>query len=408
MFAKIPATQTQQRISLSDASTFKMEKKLSLHFKDIPIRDLLELLAEFNDTNLVLSDTIQGNITLHLEKVTWQQALDTILNIEGLGMRQEGKILFISSAQEITTRESNQLNSRELKTILIPIHYAKASDLRTLLQDKSGHLLSERGSLVVDDRTNQLWVEDTPDRLAQIHQFLKGIDIPAKQVQISARIVTVDEKSVKELGLQFGSSSGDSRENTGDNLHRDIPMTIENVGHFAIAIARLGSGNLLDLQISALEQNGHAKTLSNPQLVTANRQAASIESGQEVPYQESTSSGATNTSFKKAVLSLQVTPEITPENKVLLNLEVNQDKVDTLTINGVPAINTQKVKSQVLLNNGETIVLGGIYEENKNQTDQRVPFWNAIPIIGKLFANHQTSIERTELLIFVTPKMITT
>ena len=239
--------------------------------------------------------------------------------------------------------------------------------------------------------------------LPQLHEALRPLWKYAGAKSLADGAASAYEE---ELGLQFGRSSSNSSTNAGDNLHMDMPMSIDNVGHFTIAIARLGRGNLLDLEISALEQNGHAKTLSNPQLVTANRQAASIESGQEVPYQESTSSGATNTAFKKAVLSLQVTPEITPENKVLLNLEVNQDKVDALTVNGVPAINTQKVKSQVLLNNGETIVLGGIYEESKKQTDQRVPFWHAIPVVGKLFANHQTNVERTELLIFVTPKMM--
>lgn len=379
----------------------------SLNFKDISVRDLLTLLAQFKHKNLVLSESVQGNLTVHLENTTWQQALDIILDMQGLSMRQEGEILLIAPTEEMLDREKQHMVGESQHTVFIPIHYAKAADLGALLKGNSDGLLSTQGSVTVDERTNQLWIKDTPERLVQIRTFLKGVDVPAKQVQIAARIVNVDESSVEELGLKFGTVS--ARQGSTDNtsqLHMDMPLAVNNVGHFTMAIAKLGEGTLLDLELSALEREGRAHVISNPQLMTANRQPALIESGQEIPYQEKTSSGATNITFKKAVLSLKVTPEITPENKILLNLTVNQDKVDSLTVNGVPAISTQQVQSQVLVNNGETIVLGGIYEQSNRHLVERIPFWGKIPFLGKLFSNKETHTARKELLVFVTPKTI--
>jgi type IV pilus assembly protein PilQ len=385
----------------------KEEANLSFNFKDIPIRDLLGLLAQYKQMNLILSESVQGELTLHLDHVTWHQALDSVLNMQGLGMRQEGNILLIAPGAEMVEREQQRIAGEALHSAFIELHYAKAADLSAILQNKTDSLLSTRGSVTVDERTNQLWITDTADRLLQIHHFLKGVDIPAKQVQIGARIVNVDTSSVQELGLKFGTTT--SRAGVSgvvDQLEMDMPLTIENVGHFTIAIAKLGEGNLLDLEISALEKEGKARTVSSPQLITANRQPAVIESGQEIPYQEKTSSGATNVSFKKAVLSLKVTPEITPENKILLTVTVNQDKVDKLQVNGVPAINTQQVQSQILLNDGETIILGGIYEQNNSNVVERIPFWGSIPGLGKLFSNKESQVEHKELLVFVTPKTI--
>lgn len=385
----------------------------SMNFSNIPVRDLLTLLADLKAINLILSDTVQGNLTLRLKNISWQQALDSVLKMQGLSAQQEGNILLVAPSTEINTHNKQQLSEQVLQTVLIPIHYAKAADLSQLLQNKGNSFLSEQGSATVDERTNQLWVKDTPEHLKQIRAFLKGVDIPAKQVQIAARIVNVNESSVEELGLKFGTilSSADEKgkrnnyTNT-DKLHMDMPLNIKDVGHFSVAIAKLSQGILLDLELSALEREGRAHTVSNPRLITSNRQSATIESGQEIPYQEKTASGATNISFKKAVLSLKVTPEITPENKILLNLTVNQDKVDIFSVNGVPAISTQQVQSQVLLNNGETIVLGGIYEQRNSHVIERIPFWGAIPVLGKLFSNKESHSERKELLVFITPKMI--
>lgn len=401
------ATSTATEISPSQLGLIGDESNLSLNFKNIPVRDLLELLAQLKHLNLVISESVQGSLTVHLDNITWQQGLDTVLSMQGLAMRQEGKILFIAPAAEMVERDTERMAGEGLQTAFVAIHYAKAADLSALLQNKSDGLLSARGSLTVDERTNQLWIKDTPERLKQIRHFLQGVDVPAKQVQIAARIVNVDESSVEELGLKFGTRSNNSGAGKDNQeLHMDMPLAVNNVGHFTMAIAKLGEGTLLDLEISALEREGRARIISNPQLITANRKPAAIESGQEIPYQEKTSSGATSVMFKKAVLSLKVTPEITPENKILLSLAVNQDKVDELHVNGVPAINTQQVQSQILLNNGETIVLGGIYEQSNSQVVERIPFWGSIPVLGALFSNKETHVERKELLVFVTPKII--
>lgn len=378
--------------------------KLSFHFKAIPVREVLSLLARLNHSNLIISDAVSGTLTLHLDQVTWQEAFDTILSIEGLGVRRKGKILFIAPAADILTHTNHEVITAPLQTVFIPVHYATASGVSTLLHNKSSHLLSDRGSITADDRTNQIWIKDTPQHIRQVQRFLRGVDKPAKQVQISAYILSVNEESVKELGLRFGTVL--KSEQNGDSLQRDMPLTADNVGRFSVAIAKLGQGTLLNLQLSALERAGRAKILSSPQLVTSNRQAASIESGQEIPYQESTSSGATSTDFKKAALSLKVTPDINPDNKILLNIVVNQDKVDTLTVNGVPAISTQAIQSKVLVNNGETVVLGGIYAQSSSRVKERLPFLHAIPIVGKLFMHKESDSSRQELLIFVTPRVL--
>lgn len=379
---------------------------LTLHFKEIPARDLLTLLAQIKQRNLILSGAVQGNVTVHLDNVTWNQALDSVLSMQGLGMRQDGNILLIAPINEILSRETQDISAEKLGTAFVRLHYAKAADLSALLQSKTDNLLSSRGSVAADERTNQLWIKDTPERLAQVRQFLKGIDLPAKQVQIAARIVNVDESSVQELGVRFSTSSGDVVTAAADALQMDMPISVSRAGNFSMAIAKLGQGNMLDLEIAALEREGRAHIVSSPQLITSNRQPAAIESGQEIPYQEKTSSGATNTAFKKAVLSLKVTPEITPENKILLSVVVNQDKIDKLQVNGVPAISTQQVQSQILLNDGETIVLGGIYEQSNDDLVERVPFFGKLPVVGKLFSRKETQVDRKELLVFITPRMI--
>jgi type IV pilus assembly protein PilQ len=388
-------------------SHVKPTQPLSLHFKEIPVRDVLGLLAQSAGMNLLLSETVQGNITLELDQITWQQALDTVLHMQGLSARREGNILSIAAATEMTERESQRMAAEPLQTAFIVVHYAKAEELSALLQNKNDTLLSTRGSVMVDVRTNQLWIKDTPDRLIKVRQFLHGVDVPVKQVQIAARIVNIDASYVEELGLKFSTLSNKTAGvGNNDALHMDMPLQMQNAGHFTMAIAKLGEGALFDLEISALEREGHARIISRPQLITANHQPAAIESGQEIPYQEKTSSGATNVAFKKAVLSLKVTPEITPENKILLSLIVNQDKVDSLQINGVPVINTQQVQSQILLNNKETIVLGGIYEQSSSNVVERIPFWGNIPLLGKLLSNKETHTERKELLVFITPQII--
>lgn len=379
--------------------------RLAFDFHDIAVRDLLELLAEFKDINLIVSDSVTGHLTLRLEDVTWEQALTTVLTMQGLSEQQQQGILFIAPAQEMLSHTEEDLQTAPLLSNVFPISYTNAADLATLLQNKTTKLLSARGSCVVDARTNTLWITDTATALAKIRQFLQAMDVPAKQILIAARIVNVDEDSVEELGLKFGTTSTTTTDQA-QQLYMDTPTDLEDVGHFTVAIAKLGEDALLNLQLAALEREGHARLISSPELITSNRQPALIESGEEIPYQEKTSSGATSASFKKAVLSLQVTPQVTLNNQILLNLLVNQNKVSVLSVNGVPGISTQHVQTQIRVKNGETIVLGGIYEESNSRIRERVPFWGDIPLLGALFTNKQTHSERKELLIFVTPKII--
>lgn len=288
---------------------------------------------------------------------------------------------------------------------IVSIHYADAKTLAELIQS-SNAFLSEKGHVIPDERNNVLWISDTPENLKKAKRFILQMDRPAKQVRIRAHIVNVDQSSIKELGLKFGTSNRSFSATQGSQLQMDMPLNIRDMGNFAVAIAKLGNDVLLDLELSALEKEGHAKMISKPELVAANRQTASISSGQDIPYQETTSGGGTSTTFKKAVLSLKVTPTITPNNKILLNLTVNQDKVSPLVVNGMPAVSTQEVQTQVLVNNGETIVLGGIYEEATHVSNERVPFLSSIPLLGVLFKGKTSNTERRELLIFVRPEVI--
>lgn len=373
---------------------------LSLDFSSISVREVLRLLAEFARINMVMSDAVSGNVTLHLQRVTWQQALDTILILEGLSKQQQNNVIFIARANEIEANTSSTLTS-----MIIPVHYAKAADLVTLLKSQDSSLWSKQGVIAADIRTNSLWIQETPQKIAAIRALLARLDQPVKQVLIQARIVNIDENYLQELGVKFGTVSGGNA-SVLDGLNMDLPVSVKSNGHFNIAIAKLGGNTLLDLELSALESEGHGKIISSPELVTADRMPAYIESGEEVPYQEKTSSGATNVTFKKAVLSLKVVPQITPEGHIFLDLTVNQDKLSPVTVNGVPAIQTREVRTQVLVNNGQTLVLGGIYEQTQSDNVERIPFLSAIPGVGKLFTNKVTRTERKELLIFVTPKIM--
>lgn len=302
---------------------------------------------------------------------------------------------------ESVARPNTQAPIEQVHSELQRLHYAKAIDVAALLQNTKNALLSSQGHVTADSRTNALWITDTQDHLAQIHQFLQKIDIPANQINITAQIVNIDENSLEELGLTLGSSHNKTNPN---KLQMDMPFSIENTGHFTIALGKLDD-TILALELSALEREGKARIISRPKLTTIDRQAAVIESGEEIPYQEQTSSGATNISFKKAVLSLKVTPEITAKQQMLLNLVVNQDKISALSVNGVPAISTQQLQTQVLVGDGETIVLGGIYEESHGRMIEKIPFWSSAPFIGNLFRHKNKHSKRKQLLIFVTPRI---
>lgn len=404
----IPTTQDSEDpetiAALRQLQFAKSTDKLSLNFHNISTRKLLESLTNSKNFSVILSPNVQGSLSLHLENVTWQKALNAILLIENLAKYEDENILFIAPEREIAHLTQIKNLYDPLISELLPIDYAKASDIVNQLRNKNGELLSPRGSVAIDERTNALWVTDTRANLKQIRAFLTAVDKPEPQISISARIVNVDSDYTNQLGLEFSSTHRDSStQNTDTQTNTNTALTNDDSGHFGIAIAKLGADRLLNVELSALEQEGHAWTISKPKLITANRQKASIESGQEIPYQEKTSSGGTNTSFKKAVLSLTVTPEITRNHHISLQLSVTQDKISQLSVNGVPAITTEQVTTQTDVSSGQTIVLGGIYETNETRANERVPFWSSIPVAGLLFKNKKTQTTHRELLIFVTP-----
>jgi len=395
-------------------------KPITMNFQNIPVRTVLELLAEFTGINIVVSDKVVGNITLSLNNTPWDQALDIILTSNLLDKRQTGNVMLIAPADELRiAKESTPLYSE-----LLQINYAKANDIATLLKDQNNSLLSKQGSLTVDGRTNSIWIQDKKIKINNIRQLLKRLDVPVKQVLIEARIVNVTKDFAQDLGIRFGVThqpdvTGSLRGATelshgvlpglADRLNLDLAALPIGGGaaSVGIALAKLGNGILLDLELSALESEGKGEIISSPRLITTNQQAAIIESGEEIPYQEATLSGATAVAFKKAVLSLKVTPQITPDDKILMDLKINQDTLSVRTVNGVPAILTKEIQTSVLVNNGQTIVLGGIYKQDKNNTINRVPFLGELPVVGRLFRNQSVKVKNEELLIFITPRIIT-
>ncbi|KTD16419.1 type IV pilus secretin PilQ [Legionella jordanis] len=405
------------------------QKRISLNFQDIEVRAVLQVLAEFAGINMVVSDTVKGKITLSLNNVAWDHALSIILRTQSLEKRLMGRVLFIAPTDEISHYEKKVQESKlelknlaPLKSQLITINYAKVSDIASILQDKKEAFLSPRGQLIADPRTNTLWVQDSASRLATIRKIIKQFDVPVKQVLIEARIVNVTKDVAQDLGLHFSISKPgllSSLRAQGQNLEASsslaerlnfdfgnlaVPSSPVSIG---VALAKLGDGILLDLELSALESEGRGEVISSPRLITTNQQPALIESGEEIPYQESTSSGATAVSFKKAVLSLKVTPQITPDAKILMDLKINQDIPTPKVFNGVPTILTKEIQTKILANNCQTIVLGGIYKQDKNNEINRVPFLGELPLLGGLFRNRAASIRNEELLIFITPRIIT-
>ena len=408
-------------------------KRISLNFQNIQVRAVLQLLAEFTGTNMVISDSVTGDITLRLNNIPWDQALNIIMTTRGLGKRKMGDILLIAPSRELSDREKMELQAQQafkklapLRAELLQINYAKAADIAVLLKDKNNSLLSERGTVSVDARTNTIWIQDTTSQIEEVKELVKQLDIPVKQVLIEARVVIVNKDFEQDIGIRFGVSRPTHLSGTlegANELANNVPPpevpipqrlnvdlaalpAVGNPATLGIALAKLGDGILLDLELSALESEGQGEVISSPRLITANQQAALIEAGEEIPYQEATSSGATAVSFKKAVLSLKVTPQITPDSKIILDLTVNQDTPSAQRFNGVPAINTREIQTNVLVNNGQTIVLGGIYRQEKRNTVNRVPFLGTLPLVGALFRQKQAITEHEEFLIFITPKII--
>ena len=426
-------------------------ERLTLNFQDIDSRAVLQLLADISGRNIVVSDTVQGNVTLRLQNVPWDQALDIVLATKGLDMRQNGNVIIVAPAEEIAAREKADLEARqqiqELEPLMseyMQVNYAKAGDLADLISGGGENsLLSNRGTVGIDERTNTLLLQDTADNIGNIRRLVTTLDIPVRQVLIETRIVIVTDDYSRDLGVQWGAtiisdrsdgliavsgnatgtddivnSALDNQAATGSLIPVAIPdlqdrfqVSLPVAGPAgSLGLAVLGDDYLVDLELSAIQAEGRGEVISSPRVITANQKEASIEQGVEIPYQEASSSGATTTQFKEAVLSLTVTPQITPDDRIVMDLHVTKDsvgeQVSTERGGSVPSIDTRSVTTQVLVNNGQTVVLGGIYETEYGEFVTKVPVLGDIPFLGYFFKRTQNISNKAELLIFVTPKIL--
>lgn len=421
-------------------------ERLSLNFQDIPVRAVLQLIADFTGLNVVVSDSVGGSLTLRLKNVPWDQALDIILKAKGLSKRESGNVMLVAPSEEIAAQEKIDLEAQlsvtdlsPLKSVFFEVNYAKVTDLVKIFKtggESGSSLLSGRGSVIVDERTNTLIIKDTQETINEVRKILTKLDVPVRQVLISSRIVIANDSFSKELGSRFGytrvanTSNGstfgisgtivetdaivDAAANTGtaaasdlifgtvDRFNVNLP-TVGAAGSLAFSI--LKGGSLIDLEISALQADNKGELISSPRVVTADRHEAFIEQGVEIPFQTASSSGATTIAFKKAVLSIKVTPQITPDDRIIMDLQVKKDAVGQV-FNNIPSVDTREVSTQVLVNNGDTIVLGGIYEQITRNDVDKVPFFGDLPIIGYFFRHSIVSDTKAELLIFVTPKIL--
>lgn len=420
-------------------------KKLTLNFQNIPVRSVLQILADFTGKNIVVSGNVGGNITLRLHDVPWDEALHIILQTQGLAMRESNDVIMVAPASVFARQEQDQLKAQQqlsklapLSTAYIQVNYAKAANLAALIKSQKTSLLSDRGTVTTDPRTNTLIVRDTNSHIDQVRKLVHVLDVPVKQVLIESRIVVANDNFQRSLGARFGiggvhngpnstiatsgnitgtdqilagGSGGPYLSGTG-NLNVNLPAQPSQAGGSVgqLAVAILNNDFQVDLELSALQAEGKGEVVSSPHVITANQQKAHIEQGVEIPYQNAASSGATTVQFKKAVLSLDVTPQITPDNRVLMKIEVHKDSVGqtVTTANGgsVPSIDTRVVNTQVLVDNGDTVVLGGIYETTLTHSVSKVPLLGDIPLLGFLFRQQSETNNKDELLVFVTPKIL--
>ena len=423
--------------------------KLSLNFQDIEVRAVLQLLADFTDKNIVVSDSVDGSITVRLKDVPWDQALDIVLETKNLAMRENGNVIWVAPAAELAAKEQQELEAIKRKNDLeplvteyIPVNFAKAEDLAKLIRESKGgkahSLLSRRGSVTLDERTNTLLVQDVERQVEEIKKLVAALDVPVQQVLIESRIVVATDEFTKELGTKFGmtpvasggnvlatasgsSSATDTIVNSAiNNISKTgnaLPVTAPSLADRlsvnlpaagaagSLGFAVLAKDFLLDLELSALQAESKGEVIATPRVITSNQSTATIEQGVEIPYQQASSSGATNVSFKKAVLSMDVTPQITPDEHIVVDLKVHQDTVGQV-FGDIPSINTRAVQTKVLVENGQTIVLGGVHEETNLKSTTKVPVLGDLPVVGKLFRKTHKEDSKRELLIFVTPKIV--
>jgi type IV pilus assembly protein PilQ len=431
-------------------------EKLSLNFQNVEVRSVLNVIADFTNLNIITSDSVRGNLTLRLKDVPWDQALHIILDARGLDMRKNGNVIWIAPRDELATKEKLELEAKKqigelepVRTETFVLNYEKAKDLQTLLTSPNQRVLSKRGSAVVDERTNTLFVQDVPTRLEEVRKLIAQVDVPVRQVMIEARIVEANDTWSKNLGARLGYNQavpgGDYlggpalRTNLGPTLGNTVANTSNatdtatatstlagaaatfaggqnvnlpasglngfNAGSIAAVLYNRNFTRFISLELSALEADGKGKIISSPRVLTGDKVEALIEQGTQIPYQMATSSGATAVSFVKANLSLKVKPQITPDGNIIMNLEINNDSVGTATAAGI-AINTKHVKTEVLVENGGTVVIGGIYIQTLNKTTTKVPLLGDLPVVGNLFKNTANTDDKSELLIFITPRIV--
>jgi type IV pilus assembly protein PilQ len=429
-------------------------ERLTLNFQDIETRAVLQLLADASGQNIVVSDSVNGNVTLRLQNVPWDQALDIVLRTKGLDKRRQDNVIIVAPQAELAAREKAELAARKdvqelapLRSEYLQVNYAKAQDMAALIKTQTNSLLSPRGSVAVDERTNTLLLQDTTDRITDIRRLVATLDIPVRQVLIEARIVIVNNDFQRDLGARFGFTNYQKNGQTGlvtttgtaagtDQAIGSALQNVQSTGSIypisvptgstaaqrynvnlpvgnpagSIALGILGSNFIVDLELSAAQAETQANIISSPRVITANQKEATIEQGVEIPYQQSASSGATTIQFKKAVLSLKVTPQITPDNRIILDLDVKDDSVGQVVVASggvnVPSIDTREISTQVLVNDGQTVVLGGILQTTQREDDTKVPYLGDIPVLGHLFKNTKHQDDKDELMIFITPKIV--
>jgi type IV pilus assembly protein PilQ len=450
----VEVSQRRRAANAADEKPVYTGERLTLNFQDIETRAVLQLLADASGQNIVVSDSVTGNVTLRLQNVPWDQALDIVLKTKGLDKRRQDNVIIVAPQAELAAREKAELAARKdvqelapLRSEYLQVNYAKAADMAALIKTQTNSLLSPRGSVAVDERTNTLLLQDTPERLADVRRLVATLDIPVRQVQIESRIVIVDNDFQRQFGGLFGLTNTQAYGNhglvtttgnaagtdqiigsaltnvtsTGTPFPVSIPTGTNAANRYnvnlpvtnpagSIAVGILGNNFIVDLELSAAQAETEADIIASPRVITANQKKAIIEQGIEIPYQQSASSGATTIQFKKAVLSLEVTPQITPDNRIILDLDVRDDSVGTVVVASggvnVPSINTREISTQVLVNDGQTVVLGGILQTTNREDDTKVPFLGDIPILGHLFNNTNHQDDKDELMIFITPKIV--
>lgn len=423
---------TAQEIKEKKAEFEFTGEKLSLNFQNIEVRAVLQIIADFTELNLVASDTVQGRITLRLDNVPWDQALSLVLKTKGLDKRQVGNVLMVAPAAEIAERERQELTTKKqleelapLRTEYIRVRYANAKEMFELFRGEpgqrsgggrstsgrggnqsTGSVLSERGQAIVDERTNSIIITDTADRIEAFKRLVDQIDIPIRQVMIEARIVVANTDFRRELGVRWGAGGTNQSTDTFTEVDGVVNLGVANPAG-TLALGVITDNEFLDMELSALENTGFAEIVSQPKVITGDKQRATISSGTEIPYQEASASGATTTSFKEAVLKLDVTPQITPDNRIIMDLVINQDTVGQLNLaTGIPTLDVTELATKVLVANGQTVVLGGVFTVETIKGENKVPLLGDIPYLGRLFRRDVNENNKTELLLFITPKIM--